>query len=83
MHQLGTALSGAVGLLDPEVIVIAGGVAADMDLLAPMVREALDRQLPPHLRHVAITAGEFGPKAGLVGAGIAGCQGPDWGKIDG
>ncbi|MEO8882965.1 MAG: ROK family protein [Devosia sp.] len=83
MHILGTTLAGAVGLLDPEVIVIAGGVAAEMDLLAPMVREAMNRQLPPHLRNVEIRAGMFGPKAGLIGAGIAGRQGPDWGDIHG
>jgi glucokinase len=82
MHLLGTALTGAVGLLDPEVIVVAGGVAADVDLLAPMIRAALDRQLPPHLRGIAITAGAFGPRAGLIGAAIAGRQGPQWGAID-
>jgi glucokinase len=83
MSLLGTALSGAVGLLDPEVVVIAGGVAAEMDLLAPMIASALDRQLPPHLRGIAIRAGEFGPRAGLMGAAIAGRQGIDWGEIDG
>ena len=83
MQVLGTALAGAVGLLDPEMIVVAGGVAAEMDLLAPMVREALDRQLPPHLKGIEIRAGTFGPQAGLIGAGIAGRQGTDWGAIDG
>jgi len=83
MYVLGTALAGAVGLLDPEMIVIAGGVAAEMDLLAPMVHEALNRQLPSHLRNVEIRAGQFGPKAGLIGAGIAGLQGPGWGDIHG
>jgi len=83
MRRLGAALAGAVGLLDPEVIVVAGGVAAEMDLLAPLIGEALDRQLPPHLRGVAIRAGEFGPRAGLIGAAIAAAQGPDWGDIDG
>jgi glucokinase len=83
MRRLGTALAGAVALLDPEIIVIAGGVAAEMDFLAPLISEALDRQLPPHLRHIAIRAGEFGPRAGLIGAAIAGAQGADWGMIDG
>jgi len=83
MRRLGAALAGAVGLLDPEIIVVAGGVAAEMDFLAPLIGEALDRQLPPHLRHIAIRAGEFGPRAGLIGAAIAGAQGADWGDIDG
>jgi glucokinase len=83
MRRLGAALAGAVALLDPEIVVIAGGVAAEMDFLAPLIGEALDRQLPPHLRHIAIRAGEFGPRAGLIGAAIAAGQGPDWGDIDG
>jgi glucokinase len=83
MHLLGTVLAGAVGLLDPAMIVVTGGVAAEMDLLAPMIRRALDRQLPPHLRQVAIRAGAFGPGAGLIGAAIAGRQGAGWGDIDG
>lgn len=83
MRYLGVALAGAVALLDPELIVIAGGVAAEMDLLAPLIGEALDRQLPPHLRGIAIRAGEFGPRAGLIGAAIAAAQGPEWGDIDG
>jgi glucokinase len=83
MRRLGAALAGAVALLDPEIIVVAGGVAAEMDLLAPLIGATLDRQLPPHLRHIAIRAGEFGPRAGLIGAAIAAGQGPDWGDIDG
>jgi len=83
MHSLGTALAGAVALLDPEMIVVAGGVASEMDLLAPMIGAALDRQLPPHLHHIAMGPGHFGPGAGLVGAMIAGRQGPAWGEIDG
>jgi predicted NBD/HSP70 family sugar kinase len=83
MHMLGAALAGAVGLLDPEMIVITGGVAAGLDVLAPMIHAALGRQLPPHLREVVIRAGEFGPQAGLIGAAIAGRQGSDWGDIDG
>jgi predicted NBD/HSP70 family sugar kinase len=83
MHLLGTSLSGAVGLLDPEMIVVTGGVGAEMDLLAPMIRTALDRQLPSHLRNVPIEVGQFGAGAGLIGAAIAGRQGAVWGGIDG
>ena len=83
MQSLGAALAGAVGLLDPALIVVAGGVAADMDLLAPLIRVGLDRQLPPHLRGIELKAGRFGPQAGLIGAAIAGRQGVGWGEIDG
>ena len=78
MHALGTSLAGAVALLDPEAIIIAGGVAASLDVLEPMILESLHRQLPPHLRGIRLRAGQFGPRAGLVGASFAGAAGPAW-----
>lgn len=80
---LGTALSGAVALLDPEAIIIAGGVAASLDVLEPIVLRALTRQVPPHLRGVRLRAGEFGPEAGIVGAALAGAAGAEWRSFDG
>lgn len=77
-HALGTALAGAVALLDPEAIVLAGGVAASLDVLEPMVLASLHRQLPPHLRGIRLRAGQFGPRAGIVGAAFAGAHGPNW-----
>ncbi|MCX5516476.1 ROK family protein [Kaistia algarum] len=75
---LGTALAGAVALLDPEAILIAGGVSDALDVLGPPVLEALRRQLPPHLRAIELRAGVFGPRAGLVGAAVAAGRGQDW-----
>ncbi|MDC9823958.1 ROK family protein [Devosia sp. ZB163] len=78
MAALGTALAGAVALLDPEAVILAGGVAASVDVLAPLVLPALRRQLPPHLRTIDIRPGQFGPRAGLVGAAFAGAYGTNW-----
>lgn len=78
MHALGTTLAGAIALLDPQAIVFAGGVAASLDVLAPLILEPLRRQLPPHLRDIVLKPGQFGPRAGLVGAAFAGARGPDW-----
>lgn len=77
-RALGTALAGAVALLDPETIILAGGVASSLDVLAPLILEPLRRNLPPHLRGITLTAGHFGPRAGLVGAAFAGALGPAW-----
>lgn len=77
-RALGTALAGAVALLDPQAIIIAGGVAASLDVLEPMILEPLHRQLPPHLRGIRLRASEFGPRAGIVGASFAGAAGPAW-----
>jgi glucokinase len=78
MRALGTALAGAVALLDPAVVILAGGVANSLDVLGPLILPPLRRQLPPHLRPITLRVGEFGASAGLVGAAIAGARGPDW-----
>ena len=78
MQALGTALAGAVALLAPQAIILAGGVAASLDVLKPLILPALRRQLPPHLRAIDIRPGQFGPRAGLVGAAFAGAYGPNW-----
>lgn len=78
MTALGMALAGAVGLLAPQAIILAGGVAASLDVLEPMIGEPMRRQMPPHLRSIGIRAGQFGPGAGLAGAAFAGAAGADW-----
>jgi glucokinase len=80
-QRLGTALAGAVALLDPEVVLIAGGISAALDMLAPPILAAMRRHLPAHLRAIEIRAGAFGQRAGLVGAAIAGTAGPDWRRV--
>jgi glucokinase len=83
MQALGTALAGAVALLDPQAIILAGGVATSLDVLEPMILAALRRQLPPHLRGIRLRPGEFGPHAGIVGASFAGAMGPAWRNYNG
>lgn len=80
MQALGTALAGAVALLDPEAVILAGGVAAAADVVAEPILAAARRHLPPHLRGIGIRAGQFGPRAGLVGAAFAGRDGTGWGS---
>lgn len=67
---LGTGLANLVAALDPEVVVVGGGVSAADDLLLEPARRALtsslvgaeDRVVPPVLRAA------HGPEAGAVGA---------------
>ncbi|HEV7275740.1 MAG TPA: ROK family protein [Devosiaceae bacterium] len=83
MTALGTALAGAVALLDPQAVILAGGVAAAHDVVAPALLAALRRHLPPHLREIEVQRGHFGPRAGLVGAAFAGAMGQNWGQRHG
>lgn len=79
MLALGTALAGAVALLDPQTVILAGGVAEATPVLAPLIGAAMKNHLPPHLRAIEIRAGHFGPAAALVGAAFAGRDGNNWG----
>ena len=78
MTALGTALAGAVALTGSSLVILAGGAADSIDVLGPLVRPALTRQLPPHLRGVQLVAGDFGARAALVGAGLAARRHPLW-----
>jgi predicted NBD/HSP70 family sugar kinase len=78
---LGTALAGAVALLNPALVLFAGGVTDSLDVLGPRIGGAMDRQLPPHLRGTPLVAGRFGPRAGLIGALVAADRGSRWQEI--
>jgi predicted NBD/HSP70 family sugar kinase len=78
---LGTAIAGVVALLDPELILLAGGVAAAFEVLEPHIREALEQHTPAHLHGVTIEVGRFGPRAGLVGAAVAGRRRGAWMEV--
>jgi glucokinase len=78
MTALGTALAGAVALTGSLLVIFAGGAADSLDVLGPLLRPALKRQLPPHLRGIQLSAGHFGTGAALAGAGLAAHGHPIW-----
>ncbi|HET7716917.1 MAG TPA: ROK family protein [Bauldia sp.] len=80
-RALGTSLAAAVALLDPEAVLLAGGVAGAIDVLKEPMLEAARRQLPAHLKEIDLRAGAFGPRAGLVGAAVAGGAGQNWWRL--
>jgi glucokinase len=70
--RLGALIGTAVQLLDPEVVVIGGGVAhAGEALLGPLRRAVTRYALETHARHLRVVRAELGGKAGTVGAGLA------------
>jgi glucokinase len=75
---LGAALAGPVAMLGSRSVIISGGLADDVDALAPWILRTLRRHLPPHLRSVALGPAHFGPRASLVGAGLAALGHPLW-----
>ena len=70
-RALGVGLSSLVNVLNPEVIVIGGGViAAGEMLLEPARREMRERALLPARDAVRIVAAAFGDQAGMIGAAL-------------
>ena len=72
---LGIAAANIVNTLNPEMIVIGGGVSAAFDLFAPAAREEmLRRAFPVPAARCQIVRAECGDDAGLLGAAWIACQ---------
>jgi glucokinase len=68
---LGVGLANIVQLLDPDVIVVGGGVAEIGEpLLGPARQELADRVAPYHSTVVRVVRAELGEVAGVVGAAL-------------
>ncbi|MFH1782428.1 MAG: ROK family protein [Candidatus Omnitrophota bacterium] len=69
--KLGTALTGVVNLLNPDKIVIGGGVSKAGNLiLAPLRKEVKKRAMKDQARHVKIVRAKLGNDAGIIGASL-------------
>ena len=70
-YWIGIALSSVVNLLNPEIIIIGGGVAQAGDLLFDPIRETINkRSLKLAADAVRIVPAELGESAGVVGASL-------------
>lgn len=76
-RRLGVGLASIANALDPEVIVIGGGVIAAGELLLGPAREELaKRALPPIATSVRVEAARFGAESGMLGAALLARSGP-------
>lgn len=68
-EYLGLALAGTANVLDPEMIVIGGGVSELGELLLQPTREAFQHYAtPPVAANTAIVIAQLGYDAGVIGA---------------
>jgi glucokinase len=68
--RLSATLATAVHILNPEVVVIGGGLIGAGDLLLDRVREGIQRYtLASHRRGLRVVAAALGERAGVAGAG--------------
>jgi len=67
--HLGVGIANVVNELNPEAVVIGGGVSAAFDLFAPRAREEMMRRaFPVPAKRCRIVKAECGDDAGLLGA---------------
>jgi glucokinase len=65
---LGNAIASLVNVLDPEAVVIGGGVAAAWDMfIGPLRHQLQERAFREPAENVKIVRAELGDKAGLLG----------------
>ncbi len=68
-RYLGVALATVANVLNPELAVYSGGMAAAGDLLfGPILKEVRDRALEPPAKRMRVAAAELGNDAGFIGA---------------
>jgi glucokinase len=66
---LGVGVANLVNMLNPDVVVIGGGVIAAGELLLAPAREVvLERALSPSREHARIVPARFGAESGMLGA---------------
>lgn len=69
VEALGLVLAATIAAVDPEVVVIGGGLGAAGDVLLDPLRATLARQLRWRTVPTVVTS-TFGPDAGFVGAAL-------------
>jgi glucokinase len=70
-EALGVGISNVVNILNPEVVVVGGGVIAAGDLLLDPARETVRaRALSPSKDVVSIVPTRFGAESGMLGAAV-------------
>ena len=68
---LGVNLAGVINLLNPEIVVIGGGVADAGEFIFKSVRETVKkRAMPLPAKTAKIVKAKLGEDAGIIGAGV-------------
>jgi glucokinase len=68
-EYLGLAIASAVNLVNPEVVVVGGGVSQAGEVLLRPLRDAVQRHaVPDNAKGLRILGGQLGNRGGLLGA---------------
>lgn len=69
-HFIGVGLANIVNALDPDIIVLGGGVTNEKQLVSMSLHEAKKLLLYKSLEKTKITKGKLGEAAGIIGASL-------------
>lgn len=70
-HYLGISLANVVNLLDPEIIIVGGGVVESSDLFLARAKKIMRQHIKsPQAKIVKIVKGKLGANAGAIGAAL-------------
>jgi len=69
--EFGRGLAALASVLDPEMIIVGGGLSEAMDVLGAAIEEAMRDCASPNGRQVAIRRAALGSHAGVIGALVA------------
>ncbi|MDO5351850.1 MAG: ROK family protein [Succinatimonas sp.] len=65
---LGKGISYYLNILDPQAVIIGGGVSASLDLLMPGIKKSLEKYAFGEMKHTQILQTALGYEAALMGA---------------
>jgi glucokinase len=67
--EIGVGIANVVSLVDPEVVILGGGMGSNCGVLLPRIREVVNCWAQPiSAKAVDIVVSKLGPQAGLLGA---------------
>ncbi|MBI2459087.1 MAG: ROK family protein [Parcubacteria group bacterium] len=70
-HYLGISLANVVNLLDPEIIIVGGGVVESSELFLSRAKKIMRQYIKaPQAKIVKIVKGRLGANAGAIGAAL-------------
>ncbi len=69
-QALGQVLAGAVSLLDPEIVILSGGIGANNGLLSTATEKAFAAATRRRTGAAPLVRSSLGSSAGLIGAGL-------------
>ena len=67
-EQLGRGIAAITSVIDPEVVLVGGGLSEAMDVLGPAIEDCCRRFASPDGRLVPVRPAALGRYAGVVGA---------------